>query len=66
MIEISAAQAIDKTVAYKTVVDKLVTWQEKGKPQSAVWQSEAISAPPKNIVVADDTTSAKDAYKLIC
>ena len=66
MIEISAAQAIDKAVAYKTVVDKLVTWQEKGKPQSAVWQSEAISAPPKNIVVADDTTSAKDAYKLIC
>ena len=43
-----------------------VSWQEKGKPQQAVWQSEANAAPPKNIVIADDTTSAKDAYKLIC
>lgn len=43
-----------------------VTWQEKGKPQQAVWQSEANTAPPKNIQIADDTTSAKDAYKLIC
>ena len=43
-----------------------VSWQEKGKPQQAVWQSEAKAAPPKNIVVADDTTNAKVAYKLIC
>jgi methylase of polypeptide subunit release factors len=43
-----------------------VTWQEKGKPQSAVWQSEAGNPPPKNIVLADDTTNAKVAYKLIC
>jgi methylase of polypeptide subunit release factors len=32
----------------------------------AVWQSEAGNPPPKNIVVADDTTNAKVAYKLIC
>jgi methylase of polypeptide subunit release factors len=44
----------------------LINWQEKNKPQTAVWQSEAGNAPPKNIVVADDTTSAKTAYKLIC
>ncbi|PPD56231.1 MAG: methyltransferase [Methylotenera sp.] len=43
-----------------------VTWQEKGKPQQAVWQSEANAVPPKSIQIADDTTSAKDAYKLIC
>ena len=43
-----------------------VTWQEKNKPQSAVWQSEAGNPPPKNIQIADDTTSAKDAYKLVC
>lgn len=43
-----------------------VSWQEKGKTNSAVWQSEAGAAPPKNIVVADDTTSAKVAYKFIC
>ena len=50
----------------ETIATVNVTWQEKGKPQQAVWQSEANAAPPKNIVVADDTTSAKDAYKLIC
>jgi len=43
-----------------------VTWQEKNKPQQAVWQSEANAAPPKNVVIADDTTNAKAAYKLIC
>ena len=43
-----------------------VTWQEKGKPQQAVWHSEANAAPPKSILIADDATSAKDAYKLIC
>ena len=43
-----------------------VTWQEKNKSQSAVWQSEAGNPPPKNIQIADDTTSAKDAYKLVC
>lgn len=46
--------------------DQTVSWQEKGKPQTAVWQSEAGNSAPKNIVVADDTTSARDAYKLIC
>lgn len=43
-----------------------VSWQEKGKPNSAVWQSEANAAPPKNIVLADDTTKADEAYKLAC
>ncbi len=43
-----------------------VTWQEKNKPQQAFWQSESNTAPPKNIVLADDTTNAKVAYKLIC
>ena len=43
-----------------------VTWQEKGKPQSAVWQSEAGNPPPKNILIADDTTNAKVAYKQVC
>ena len=44
----------------------IVSWQEKGKPQSAVWQSEANAAPPKNILIADDTTNAKVAYKQVC
>ena len=43
-----------------------VSWQEKGKPQQAVWQSEAGSPAPKNIIIADDTTNAKVAYKQVC
>ncbi len=43
-----------------------VSWQEKGKPQQAVWQSEAGSPPPKNIIITDDTTNAKVAYKQVC
>ncbi len=45
---------------------KVITWQEKNKTMEAVWQSEAGNPPPKNVVIADDTTSARDAYKLIC
>ncbi len=43
-----------------------ITWQEKNKTIEAVWQSEAGNPPPKNVVIADDTTNAKVAYKLIC
>ena len=43
-----------------------VTWQEKSKPQQAIWQSEANVTPPKNIVVADDTMKADEAYKMAC
>lgn len=32
----------------------------------ATWQSEAGNPPPKNIVLADDTTKADAAYKLAC
>ena len=50
--------------SFKT--EQQVSWQEKGKPQLAVWQSEANTAPPKNIIIADDTTNAKVAYKQVC
>ncbi|HSI24018.1 MAG TPA: class I SAM-dependent methyltransferase [Methylotenera sp.] len=43
-----------------------VTWLEKNKSQTAIWQSEAGNPPPKNIVLADDTTNAKVAYKQVC
>lgn len=52
---------------HKSISNNLtITWQEKGKPTTAVWQSEANAAPPKNIVVADDTMKADEAYKLAC
>ncbi len=43
-----------------------VTWQDKKSTQTAVWQSEANLAPPKNIIIADDTTNAKAAYIQVC
>jgi methylase of polypeptide subunit release factors len=43
-----------------------LTWQEKNKPQQADWQSEAGNLPPKNIIIADDTTKADMAYKQAC
>lgn len=43
-----------------------IFWLEKDKPQQAYWQSEANATPPKNVVIADDTTKADVAYKLAC
>ena len=43
-----------------------VSWQEKNKPQTADWQSEAGNPAPKNVMIADDTTNAKVAYKQVC
>lgn len=49
-----------------TAKELQVTWQEKNKAQTAIWQSEAGNPPPKNILIADDTTNAKIAYKQVC
>ena len=47
-------------------IETNLTWQEKNKAQTAVWQSEAGNPPPKNVLIADDTTNAKVAYKQVC
>jgi len=44
----------------------LLHWTEGGEARSARWQSEAGVAPPKRVVVADDTMSADVAYRLAC
>jgi methylase of polypeptide subunit release factors len=41
-----------------------VHWSEEGEARSARWQSERGAAPPKKVVVADDTITADDAYGL--
>jgi len=41
-------------------------WEEHGQAQSARWRSEAGTAPPKRVVVADDQTKADEAYQLAC
>ena len=41
-------------------------WTEAGLDCSALWRSERGAAPPKKVVLADDTTTADDAYHLAC
>lgn len=44
----------------------MVEWQESGVQQSAQWRSEAGVAPPKRVVVADDSMNADTAYRMAC
>lgn len=43
-----------------------IHWTEAGQACSALWRSERGAAPPKRVVLADDTTTADDAYHLTC
>ncbi|MCX9154957.1 class I SAM-dependent methyltransferase [Niveibacterium sp. 24ML] len=43
-----------------------VEWTEANAAQSARWRSEAGVAPPKRVVIIDDTTNADAAFKLAC
>lgn len=43
-----------------------LNWIEGEQPCSAVWRSEAGTAPPARVQRADDTTSADVAYRLAC
>ena len=41
-------------------------WTESGQACSALWRSERGAAPPKRVVLADDTMTADAAYHLAC
>jgi len=41
-----------------------VHWSEAGEARSARWRSERGAPPPKQVVIADDTITADDAYGL--
>ena len=43
-----------------------VHWLESGQACSARWRSERGAAPPKKVVLADDTMTADAAYRLAC
>lgn len=44
----------------------LIAWTEAGAARSARWRSESGLAPPRRVVVADDTLKADAAYRLAC
>lgn len=43
-----------------------IHWEEGGQTHSAIWHSENGIAPHKKVVLADDTMTADDAYRLAC
>jgi SAM-dependent methyltransferase len=43
-----------------------IHWEEAGAAQTARWRSENGTAAPKRVVIADDRTTADDAYHLAC
>ncbi|HJV25315.1 MAG TPA: class I SAM-dependent methyltransferase [Aromatoleum sp.] len=43
-----------------------IVWDEDGASRTARWRSESGMPPPKRVVVADDQTSADQAYRLAC
>ena len=43
-----------------------IHWTENGEERSARWRSESGMAPPKRVIIADDTTNADTAYRLAC
>ncbi|OAE51322.1 methylase, partial [Achromobacter insolitus] len=43
-----------------------IRWEENQTPHSARWRSESGAAPPKRVVVADDTLTADMAYRQAC
>jgi SAM-dependent methyltransferase len=52
--------------SHQVMRDTRIHWTEGGLACSALWRSERGSPPPKNVVLADDTTSADAAYRLAC
>jgi len=43
-----------------------LSWTENGTECHALWRSERHAAPPKRVVIADDTLNADSAYRLAC
>lgn len=41
-------------------------WTQGGQPYAARWRSERDAPPPKRVDIADDATTADDAYGLAC
>ena len=42
----------------------VITWNEEGQTRTATWRAENGSAPPKRVMVADDTITADSAFRL--
>ena len=48
------------------VAQPALNWTENKAPRTAFWRSERGAAPPRRVVLVDDTTNADSAYCLAC
>ena len=48
------------------VAQPALNWTENKAPRTALWRSERGAAPPRRVVLVDDTTNADSAYCLAC
>lgn len=53
-------------VCYDVTMEKTINWLENNQSRTARWQSEANAAPPKKVLLVDDTLAADAAYRLVC
>ncbi len=60
------ASSSDKTAAAIESTAPALHWVEAGAEQAARWRSERGAAPPRRVVLADDTLTADAAYRLAC
>ena len=54
------------TLSPSDLVPPVLHWTEEKQPCTALWRSERGAAPPRRVVLADDTLSADSAYRLAC
>ena len=48
------------------VAQPALNWTENKAPRTALWRYERGAAPPRRVVLVDDTTNADSAYCLAC
>ena len=65
-IETSPGYLVDLRYAHDVDAQPIVHWTEGGEACSARWRSESGAPPPRRVVIADDRTTADDAYGLAC
>lgn len=54
------------TISPPETAATLLHWTEDKQARTALWRSERGAAPPKRVVLADDTLSADSAYRQAC
>ena len=54
------------TISAPDMAASALQWTEDKQARTALWRSERGAAPPKRVVLADDTLSADSAYRMAC